>query len=289
MPRQETSLERIERILYEHGEANAKKPKHYNNSNIIAYENWQQEPKKFDNNDPSSFPSDRDQQQRLNQRPKHTYMNNNEIILSEYQPSDLKGAAPDLKKMVRSAKAKKYRLLNQAKVLEPSAKISEPPIFKNNINKKSIVPAAPIKRSSYASGGSVAAYDDPDYGIYLKEIEIGNLDPSISFDRWKNEKEDFELGLPYTKRKERNVLDELNLSNALAKISNAMSGISGVVARRKLAGGGSSNKPKEPSGVRRINLADYFRVGMTVADLTDEERETIKWLLKKSLSPNKDN
>ena len=64
-PRVETGPERIERLLYIYDDIGPK-PKHYDDPNIIDYENYKQPPREFSNSDPSSFPSDRDQKQRLN-------------------------------------------------------------------------------------------------------------------------------------------------------------------------------------------------------------------------------
>ena len=53
--RKETMPERIDRMIYQYDSpAGMKKPKHYDNPNIIDDENWKQRPKKFDNNDPST-------------------------------------------------------------------------------------------------------------------------------------------------------------------------------------------------------------------------------------------
>ena len=41
----------------------------------------------------------------------------------------------------------------------------------------------------------------------------------------------------------------------------------------------------KPKKIHKINLSDYFELGKTVASLTDSERETIKWLLDKTLNP----
>ena len=92
--------------------------------------------------------------------------------------------------------------------------------------------------------------------------------------------ETYEFKLP------RNKLDDLILSSAIEKIDDAMSGIGSI--RTNLSGGGQSNKPKDPV-IRKINLADYFKVGMKVADLTPTEREQVNALLQKMLSRNKDN
>ena len=42
-------------------------------------------------------------------------------------------------------------------------------------------------------------------------------------------------------------------------------------------------KPK----IKTINLSDYFDMGRRLIDLTQSERDTLKWLLSKSLNPKK--
>ncbi len=64
--RKETMPERIDRMVYQYDSpAGMKKPAHMNNPNIIDEENWGKRPKQFSNNDPSSYPSDRDQRQKI--------------------------------------------------------------------------------------------------------------------------------------------------------------------------------------------------------------------------------
>ena len=64
--RKENLDERIQRMVYQYdGKPNDKPPLHYNNPNIIDEENYGNRPKPFNNNDPSSYPSDRDQRQRI--------------------------------------------------------------------------------------------------------------------------------------------------------------------------------------------------------------------------------
>ena len=63
---------------------------------------------------------------------------------------------------------------------------------------------------------------------YIKEIFEGNIDSSTSFDQWLNEREQFELGLPYTK------LDKINKEIAEDKYKNTMSGISGIAQKFQL-------------------------------------------------------
>ena len=65
--RQETSMERIERFAYENSsDATLKKPAHMNNHNIVKFENWGQRPKPFSHQERDTYPSDVDQQQKMN-------------------------------------------------------------------------------------------------------------------------------------------------------------------------------------------------------------------------------
>ena len=88
----------------------------------------------------------------------------------------------------------------------------------------------------------------------------------------------------------RTIIDDIILSSAMNKISDAMSGISGLMARSRLNSGGSIKaKIKQPKQIKRINLADYFRAGINVAELTPQEREQVSSLLSKMLRGAKDN
>jgi len=64
--RKENLDERIQRMVYQYdGKPNDKPPLHYNNPNIIDEENYGKRPKPFNNNDPSSYPNERDQRQKI--------------------------------------------------------------------------------------------------------------------------------------------------------------------------------------------------------------------------------
>ena len=66
VPRKENTNERIDRLVYQYDSpAGMKKPAHMDNPNIIDEENWAQRPKKYSNDDRSTYPSDRDQRQKL--------------------------------------------------------------------------------------------------------------------------------------------------------------------------------------------------------------------------------
>jgi hypothetical protein len=64
--RQETGDERLNRIVYEYDDTGkVEKPAHYNNPNIVKFENWNKKPKPFKNDDASTYASDIDQRQKL--------------------------------------------------------------------------------------------------------------------------------------------------------------------------------------------------------------------------------
>ena len=95
----------------------------------------------------------------------------------------------------------------------------------------------------------------------------------------------------YLQKQDKKKFDEIVLAGALGKIDNAMSGImqmarGGIIrdpSYTYYSEGGSSNKPKPPK-IKELNLADHFKIGMTVAELTDYEKELVNELIKKTLS-----
>jgi len=119
------------------------------------------------------------------------------------------------------------------------------------------------------------------YGTYLDLLKSGDLTPGTSFKDFEENYSNYDAKLLQKKKK----MEENILSNAIAKIDNSMSGLRGIL---HLGGGGSTNKPREPK-IKKLNLADYFKVGIRVTDLTPIERKLINELVKKSLSYNKDN
>ena len=58
--------------------------------------------------------------------------------------------------------------------------------------------------------------------------------------------------------------------------------------RINLEGGGKVIKFSDyhkPKKIQKINLSDYFDLGRTLSSLSKGERETLNWLLNKSLNP----
>ena len=115
--------------------------------------------------------------------------------------------------------------------------------------------------------------------MIMKEFESWSLDnPGKSFREFLREQ-----NLINESRKKK--FEDMVLSGALAKIDNVMSGIMSMARNQFSDGGSSKNKPKDPTNaVRKLNLADYFRYGMTLAELSDQERELVNTILKKSFS-----
>ena len=137
----------------------------------------------------------------------------------------------------------------------------------------------------------VAGTMDEDKEYFEQEQKKGKIPINIDFDKWMDEKEDFELGGdPEARLKKQRLLMEDNiLSGALQKIDMAMSGIMSTL---NLSGGGKVvdlsqyRKSKEPAKVKQLNLADYFKVGIAVADLNESERRLVNDLLDRTLGKN---
>jgi len=109
-----------------------------------------------------------------------------------------------------------------------------PTLFQDIIKKLGVktIPVPKTKVVELKGGGSttketskVAELPDssPDYLMeqYIREIFNGTIDNDISFDKWLDEREQFELGLPYTK----NIIDEIKEYAAKEEMENATSGI----------------------------------------------------------------
>jgi len=60
------------------------------------------------------------------------------------------------------------------------------------------------------------------------------------------------------------------------------------IIRITLKGGGKVIKFSDyhkPKKIQKINLSDYFDLGRTLSSMSQSERETLNWLLNKSLYP----
>jgi hypothetical protein len=141
-------------------------------------------------------------------------------------------------------------------------------------------------KASPSSTIRVASTFDEDRKTFEEQKKKGLIPIDIDFDKWLDEKEEFELGGDPDAKLKKQTLDSLLLSNALQKIDMSMSGIMETL---NLAGGGKVlkfpsdlAKSKEPK-VKPINLASYFKTGMTVANLSPKERDLVNDLLRRTL------
>jgi len=123
------------------------------------------------------------------------------------------------------------------------------------------------------SGGENTGRLDMDQFVQIADAEkieadaLNELFEAIQ-EKFKNERkpgEPFDSWLNRTPREE------------LIKISLANGG--------KVVDLAQYRKSKEPAQVKKINLSDYFDLGRSVSSLNDSERETLKWLLNKTLYP----
>ena len=176
---------------------------------------------------------------------------------------------------------------------KPSSVVRDLPILRNNINNKKpkmsfteeyeMLYGKP-KSKRPGSGTMDIAWELPSeveedvYGKYLDLLKGGDLTPGTSFEDFEKNYSDYDAKL----LKKKKDVDELRLSNAIAKIDNAMSGLSGILNLN--SGGPVKNRPREPK-IKKLNLADYFKLGMTVAELSPQEREVVRNLIKKTLNP----
>lgn len=155
----------------------------------------------------------------------------------------------------------------------------------NSTQKKKIK----IKGSDPSSMIRVAGTMDDDKEYFEEQQKKGKIPLNIDIDKFLDEKEEFELGGdPDVKLKRQRMQDNI-LSGALQKIDMAMSGIMSTL---NLAGGGKVvdlnqyRKDKQPVKPKQINLADYFKVGVAIADLNESERSLVNDLLKRTLGKN---
>ena len=87
-------------------------------------------------------------------------------------------------------------------------------------------------------------------------------------EKWKNEREAGETFDSWFKRTSKEDIIKLSMANG-GKIID--------LARYR--------KTKEPAKVKTINLSDYFDLSKRLIDLSPSERDTLKWVLNKSLNP----
>ena len=138
---------------------------------------------------------------------------------------------------------------------KPRTMVHDLPILTNNINKKKpemsfteeykMLYGKPKSKSRDSSTVDIV-WDLPSdieedvYGTYLRLLKGGDLTPGTSFEEFEKNYSNYDAKLI----KKKNDLKEMRLSNAIAKIDDAMSGIASVM---NLGGGGPvKNRHREP-------------------------------------------
>lgn len=131
--------------------------------------------------------------------------------------------------------------------------------------------------------------DDEDKKYFEEQKKKGKIPITIDLDKFLDEKEEFELGGDPDVKLKRQIMQDNILSGALQKIDMAMSGIMSTL---NLSSGGKVvdlsqyRKDKQPVKPKQINLADYFKVGVAIADLNESERQLVNDLLDRTLGKN---
>jgi len=119
--------------------------------------------------------------------------------------------------------------------------------------------------------------------IIMKEFEQFLLDnPSKTF-------QDFLKEQSKVNEKQKKQLDDMILAGALGKINDRMSGImqnfarGGIIRDPSFTYYNSGGKVKKPKPIKQIDLMNYHKLGMTMTDLSDYEKQLVSDLLRKTL------
>jgi hypothetical protein len=148
----------------------------------------------------------------------------------------------------------------------------------------------PLKKKSDTKVPPKFAKSDDDLKDEFEVIEIPIIMKEFEQYLLNNPSKDFQDFLKDQKlinKKQKKQLDDMILSGALAKIDDRMSGImqlarGGIIRDPSFTYYNSGGKAKRPPPIKRLNISDYFRYGMTVAELTPYERKVVSDLIKKS-------
>ncbi len=148
----------------------------------------------------------------------------------------------------------------------------------------------PLKKKSDTKVMPKIAKSDDDLKDEFDVIEIPIIMKEFEQYLLNNPSKDFQDFLKDQKlinKKQKKQLDDMILEGALAKIDDRMAGImqlarGGIIRDPSFTYYNSGGKAKRPPPIKRLNISDYFRYGMTVAELTPYERKVVSDLIKKS-------
>ncbi|MAL45640.1 hypothetical protein [Hyphomonas sp.] len=219
---------------------------------------------------------------------------NNITIFDDPAPGSMSQGQPKPEKKKNSLNPKEYKqMMNYLTRPKNKKNFKTGDLVEKEIQKDSIEPRrVPFKKKSDTKVPPKLAKDKEDLEqefnlfevpIIMKEYEDWIKDnPGKSF-------RDYLRDQKLILEKQKKQLDDMVLSGALAKIDNVMSGImtmakGGIIRDPTYTYYNSGGKVKRPPPIKKLNLADYFRYGATIAELTDSERKLVNELLKKTLS-----
>ena len=159
-------------------------------------------------------------------------------------------------------------------------------IQKDSIDQRRV----PLKKNSDTKVPPKFAKSDDDLKDEFEVIEIPIIMKEFEQYLLNNPSKNFNDFLKEQKlmnQKQKKQLDDMILSGALAKIEDRMSGImqlarGGIIRDPSFTYYNSGGKAKRPPPIKKLNISDYFRYGMTVAELTPYERKVVSDLIKKS-------
>ena len=148
----------------------------------------------------------------------------------------------------------------------------------------------PLKKKSDTKVMPKIAKSKDDIGDEFEVIEIPIIMKEFEQYLLNNPSKDFQDFLKDQKlinKKQKKQLDDMILEGALAKIDDRMAGImqlarGGIIRDPSFTYYNSGGKAKRPPPIKKLNISDYFRYGMTVAELSPYERKVVSDLIKKS-------
>ena len=216
----------------------------------------------------------------------YTYDNNNNLIEMIDKYDD-----PAPSSMNQEPKTK--RSLNPREYKQMMNYLTRPKNNKREFLKDSIEPQrVPLKKNSGSKVPPKFAKSEEDIKEEFETFEIPMImkeyenflleNPGKSF-------RDFLREQNLINQKQKKQLDDMILAGAIGKIEDRLSGImtmarGGIIRDPSFTYYNSGGKVKRPPPIKKLNLADYFRYGATIAELTDYEKKLVNELLKKTLS-----
>ena len=219
---------------------------------------------------------------------------NNITIFDDPAPGSMSQGQPKPEKKKNSLNPKEYKqMMNYLTRPKNKKNFKTGDLVEKEIQKDSIEPRrVPLKKKSNSKVPPKIAKSEEDIKEEFETFEIPMImkeyenflleNPGKSF-------RDFLREQNLINQKQKKQLDDMILAGAIGKIEDRLSGImtmarGGIIRDPSFTYYNSVVKVKRPPPIKKLNLADYFRYGATIAELTDYEKKLVNELLKKTLS-----